>query len=61
MIKKLLDYLTTNKNKIHFAALLMMVAAPIMMYFGIPMATKALIFLGIGLMVVANILALATK
>jgi hypothetical protein len=61
MMRKILEYLSRNKFKVHFAALVMMVASPIMMYFGVPIETKAFVFAGIGLMVIANLLALGTK
>jgi len=61
MLRKIFEYLAKNKIKVHFVALLIMVAAPLMMFFGIPMETKVLVFTGIGLMVIANLLALGTK
>ena len=60
-MRKILEHLSRNKIKVHFAALLMMVAAPMMMYFGIPIGAKTVVYAGIGLMVIANLLALGTK
>lgn len=60
-IKQLLTFFSKNKFQVHLAALLLMTASPLLMYLGVSIGLDLLVPLGITLMVMANLLALATK
>jgi len=60
-MNKLLRLLSTYKTRIHFIALLLMTIAPIIMYLGASGDQQPLVILGLFMMVIANLMALATK
>lgn len=60
-MNKLPRFLSTYKTRIHFIALLLMTIAPIIMYLGASGNQQHFVILGLFMMVIANLMALATK
>ncbi len=60
-MKKIINLLSQNKFWAHIIALVLMITAPIILFISAPSDNNILFYFGMGFIITANLIALATK